>query len=135
MTTETVQADAAALVAMSVADIVQHFDGVDLETLKAALDAEQVGAARKGAIAALNAAISGHPEQAAAAALAADANSDPLADKPTDVDAVSAAPARPHDSLVSQLELRWAELKYFVSGLEGELDGELGKVLSFVREF
>lgn len=190
-TPEQIQADAASLVAMSVADLVAHLETVDLETLKAALEAEQGkgDAARKGALAALSAAIEGHPEQAADAAAAAEADAgaggdeksteqppadeqqeppaeqtqpeqpeqteqgkgevtpapaapaptedpqpnEPLADKPSDPDAVSAAPARPHDGLVNQLELRWAELKYFVSQLEGEVEDELGEVLAFVR--
>lgn len=165
MSDQTVQADAAAIVAMNVADLAAHLDGVDLDTLKAALAAEQAGAARKGAIAALNTAIDGHPEQAAAAAAAAEveqpteviepvvepasgdpalspeqamvqadaAEITPLADKPADPEAVSAAPPRPHQSLVDQLDLRWNELKDFASVLVGEVEGELGDVLTFVR--
>jgi hypothetical protein len=37
MSEETTQADAAALVAMTVADLAAHLDGVDLDTLNAAL--------------------------------------------------------------------------------------------------
>jgi hypothetical protein len=62
MSEETTQADAAALVAMTVADLAAHLDGVDLDTLNAALAQEQAGPNRKGAIAALEAAISGHPK-------------------------------------------------------------------------
>lgn len=76
-TTDTVQADAAALVAMTVADLVAHIDGVDLPTLTAALSLEQAGAARKGALAALEEAVAGHPESAAAAAEAADDEATP----------------------------------------------------------
>jgi hypothetical protein len=70
----TITADAAALVAMNVADLAAHLDGVDLATLQAALAAETAkgDAARKGAIAALNAAIDGHPENSGQAALDAE---------------------------------------------------------------
>lgn len=138
------QDDATTLVAMSVSDLAGHIEGLDLDTLNAALELEQAKgeAARKGAIAALTAAIEGHPEQALAAALAAEADAsqavdlikpDALQDKPTDPNAVSAAPPRPHDGLVAQLDLRWAELKYFVSQLDGDVEDELGEVLAFVR--
>ncbi|HIQ17222.1 MAG TPA: hypothetical protein EYH41_04375 [Novosphingobium capsulatum] len=164
MSEETIQADAAALVAMPVALLAAHLDGVDLDTLNAALEAEQAGPNRKGAIAALGAAISGHPEGAAAAAKAAEGapsdapgappSSNPavdgseadselltaggsitvaLADAPADPDAISVAPPRPHESLVSQLALRWHEFKDFVRGLEGEVEGELGAALAFAR--
>lgn len=144
MSEETTQADAAALVAMTVADLAAHLDGVDLDTLNAALAQEQAGPNRKGAIAALEAAISGHPENASAAAAAADAADSAalpgaistvadLEDAPADPDAVSVAPARPHESLVDQLELRWHELIAFVRPLEGEIEGVLGEVLAFVR--
>lgn len=73
MADETTQADAAALVAMTVADLAEHLDGVDLPTLEAALTAEKAGFNRKGALAALEAAIAGHPELAKAAAADADA--------------------------------------------------------------
>jgi hypothetical protein len=56
-----------------------------------------------------------------------------LEDAPTDPNAVSVAPPRPHDSLVAQLELRWHELVAFVRPLEGEVEGMLGEVLAFVR--
>lgn len=180
--------DAAVLVAMSVTDLANHLDGVDLETLNTALAAEQAkgDGARKGAIAALEAAIGGHPEQSAQAAAAAnqsgdtseptsapvtdqaavddtaptDADAEPVAeptapvaetpasaetvtqpeadtgelrDAPTDADAVSAAPPRPHQSLVDALELRWEELKGFVFNLQGEVEGDLGDLLTFVR--
>lgn len=144
MSEETTQADAAALVAMTVADLAAHLDGVDLDTLNAALAQEQAGPNRKGAIAALEAAISGHPENAEAAAAAAEADgaalpgviytvTEGLEDAPTDPNAVSVAPPRPHDSLVAQLELRWHELVAFVRPLEGEVEGMLGEVLAFVR--
>ena len=70
----TITADAAALVAMNVADLAAHLDGVDLATLQAALASETAkgDAARKGAIAALNAAIDGHPENSGQAALDAE---------------------------------------------------------------
>lgn len=73
MADETTQADATALVAMTVADLAEHLDGVDLPTLEAALTAEKLGFNRKGALAALEAAIAGHPEAAASAAEAAEA--------------------------------------------------------------
>lgn len=182
MADETTQADAAALVAMTVADLAQHLDGVDLATLLAAKELEQASPSpRKGALAALDAAIEGHPEAAAAAAEAADTapveqpvedtpDEDPaptpaeqpeqeapaadpapvpdipsmqgvpeetppapLEDAPTNPDAVSAAPPRPHDSIVSALELRWIELKDFARPLVGEVEGELGELLTFVR--
>ncbi|HEX7854453.1 MAG TPA: hypothetical protein VF503_12230 [Sphingobium sp.] len=218
--TNTVKADATALVAMTLADLAIHLDGVDLPTLQAALAAEQAkgDAARRGAVAALTAAIDGHPELAAAAAadaeksdqapvtddagarpvilnaqqaadgtytvqadataapvpnaepalaptpaaevpaepapseasaaepldnsLAADAAflggittiaQEPLEDAPTDPNAVSAAPARPHDGIIGQFDMLWIEMKNFVSGLHGEVEGELGDVLAFVR--
>ena len=190
MADETTQADAAALVAMTVADLAQHLDGVDLATLLAAKELEQAAPSpRKGALAALDAAIEGHPELSASAAEAADAAdaapstpvadapmqdatvdqpaepapveapaaepapatdapaadipamtgvpeataAEPLADAPTNPEAVSAAPPRPHDSLVSALELRWIELKDFARPLVGEVEGELGELLTFVR--
>lgn len=131
-------ADAATLVAMNVADLAAHLDGLDTDTLNAALELENAreGGARKGAIAALQAAIDGHPETAASAAETAEqppADGAPLQDKPADPDAVSAAPPRLHSSLVDQLELRWGELKNFVRALEGDVEGELGDVLTFVR--
>lgn len=137
------QDDAATLVAMNVADLAGHLDGLDLDTLNAALALENAreGGPRKGAVAALTAAVEGHPELAASAALAAEdgeASGDaimitPLADKPTDPDAVSAAPPRPHQSLIDQLELRWGELLTFVRALDGDVEGPLGEVLTFVR--
>lgn len=186
MADETTQADATALVAMTVADLAMHLDGVDLATLLAAKELEQAAPSpRKGALAALDAAIEGHPEAASAAAEAADAPpavidipeqqapaeqpadapvepapevapeapaadqpvadipamtgvpeqpaAEPLADAPTNPDAVSAAPPRPHDSLVSALELRWIELKDFARPLVGEVEGELGELLTFIR--
>ncbi|MDK4804935.1 MAG: hypothetical protein OC190_00130 [Novosphingobium aromaticivorans] len=154
MSEETIQADAAALVAMPVALLAAHLDGVDLDTLNAALEAEQAGPNRKGAIAALQAAIDGHPENAAAAADAAEGAdattagapnpdgaplglintiAEPLEDAPADPDAISVAPPRPHEGLVAQLELRWHEFKDFVRGLEGEVEGELGAALAFAR--
>lgn len=170
MADETTQADAAALVAMTVADLAQHLDGVDLATLLAAKELEKAATKpRAGALAALDAAIEGHPELSASAAEAADAAgatpdtpvvdhpmqdapveapaadipamtgvpeqgaTEPLEDAPTDPEAVSAAPPRPHDSLVSALELRWIELKDFARPLVGEVEGELGELLTFVR--
>lgn len=181
----TIQADAQALVAMTVADLAAHLDTVDLDTLKAALEAEQAkgDSARRGAIAALTAAINGHPEQAEAAAEAAEAGTDSekaptddadasepatpasdgtdeaaaesddapaspqeqesaeeaepvdeLSDKPASPDAVSAAPPRPHQSIVDQLEIRWFELRDFVSDIEGTVEGDLGDLLQFVRD-
>jgi len=123
------QTEAAALAAMSVADLVAHIELADLDTLKDALALERAGANREGAVAALTAAIDGHPELAASAANGAGE----LQDDPSDPDAVSVAPARPHQSLVDQLDLRWGEMKHFVRGLEGTVDGELGDVLTFVR--
>lgn len=69
------QESATALVASSVADLVVLIEGADLLTLQYALAAEQAKgeAARKGALAALEAAVDGHPENAASAAAAADA--------------------------------------------------------------
>lgn len=128
--------DAATLVAMNVADLAAHLDGVDLDALTAALALENArdGGPRKGALAALQAAIDGHPETAAADAAAAEvAQAIPLQDKPADPDAVSAAPPRLHSSIVDQLELRWGELKNFVRALEGDVEGELADVLAFVR--
>lgn len=133
MSDETIQADATALVAMTVADLAAHLDGVDLDTLNAALALEQAGPNQKGAIAALEAAISGHPENAAAAAAAAEGADAPLEDEPADPEAISVAPPRPHESLVSQLDLRWNEFKDFVRGLEGEIEGELGEALALAR--
>ncbi len=132
MSEETIQADAAALVAMTVADLAAHLDGVDLDTLNAALAAEQAGPNRKGAIAALQAAIDGHPENAAAAAAAAE-DADAATASAPNPDAISVAPPRPHEGLVAQLELRWHEFKDFVRGLEGEVEGELGAALAFAR--
>lgn len=179
MSDETVAADAAALVAMTIADLTTHLDGVDLPTLQAALAAEQAkgDATRVGAVAALNAAIAGHPETAAADAAAAEAQADAeqpeqaegaaqaespepapsldendardpgdeshhdadvdvgeLRDPEPDPDAISAAPVRPHEGLVAQLDIRWGELKNFVRDLEGEVEGELGELLQFVRD-
>lgn len=182
MTDETtIQADAEALVAMTVADLAAHLDTVDLDTLKAALAAEQAkgDGARRGALAALNAAIDGHPEQAEAAAEAAESEDgtaddapasepapaaadgaieaaaepeapvvaaeepaqseagepvDELSDIPPSPDAVSAAPPRPHQSLVDQLEIRWFELCDFIRDIEGTVEGDLGALLQFVRE-
>jgi|GEM_PF-3457280 len=64
------RSSADALVASSVADLVVLIEGVDLLTLRFALEAEQAKgeAARKGAIAALQSAIDGHPELSAQAA-------------------------------------------------------------------
>lgn len=58
---------------------------------------------------------------------------EPLHDAPPPEDAVSAAPARPHDSLVDQLEMRWNELLDFVRTLEGDVEGRLGEVLALAR--
>ncbi len=71
----------------------------------------------------------------------AEAQPEPEADlglsEPDNVDhndaCVSAAPPRPSDALISQLEIRWIELLDFVRPLQGDLPGELGEVLSFVR--
>lgn len=210
-------ADAATLVAMNVADMSASLEGIDLATLKLAFDAETAkgDAARKGALAALQSAIDGHPEMAAEAAAQADSplaetkapeaqpmpatgevnveigaqvsdvviteatedapatasvtiqptvdgepNGDPitttvtadtpldgtietiaepvpagdeLEDEPAPADALSSAPARPHQSLVDQLEMRWNELLDFIRYLEGEVEGDLGEVLTFAR--
>lgn len=225
--TAAAQESANALVASSVSEMVVLIEGTDLLTLKLALEAEQAkGAnARKGAVAALQSAIDGHPELSASAAAAADAGAaaavaqptrdtdhdsglapldarvpgdaapltaaapivvdapkDPLGSLPdtaettktvtspftinTDLsrgdtdaatlgdaiiptkpggadledvlddatkDVVSRAPARTHEGLVNQLDMKWAELKHFVSTVTGDIDGELGDVLSFVR--
>jgi hypothetical protein len=70
------RSSADSLVASSVADLVVLIEGVDLLTLRFALDAEWAKgeAARKGAIAALQSAIDGHPELSAQAAAAANAD-------------------------------------------------------------
>lgn len=99
MADESTQADATALVAMTVADLAQHLDGVDLATLLAAKELEQAAPSpRKGALAALDAAIEGHPELSASAAEAADAAdaapSTPVADAPMQ-DAPVEQPAEP----------------------------------------
>lgn len=74
MADETTQADAAELVAKTVADLAAHLDGVDLATLLAAKELEKAATKpRAGALAALDAAIEGHPEAAASAAEAAEA--------------------------------------------------------------
>ena len=46
---------------------------------------------------------------------------------------VSAAPPRSHDVLYPALEIRWTELKDFVRTLQGDVDGDLGELLTFVR--
>lgn len=225
--TAAAQDSANSLIASSVAEMVVLIEGTDLLTLKLALQAEQAkgASARKGAVAALQTAIDGHPELSASAAAAADADvaapaaapphdtehdsglapqdarvpgdagpltaaapvvvdapKDPLGSLPdtaettetvatpftinTDLsrgdsdaatlgdaiiptkpggadledvlddatkDVVSRAPARTHEGLVNQLDMKWAELKHFVSTVTGDIDGELGDVLSFVR--
>ncbi|GHH09344.1 hypothetical protein GCM10008023_05910 [Sphingomonas glacialis] len=82
------QEAATALVASSVADLVVLIEGADLLTLTLALQAEQAreGGGRKDAIAALEAAIDGHPELAASAA--ADAEAVPPADTTPPVELV-----------------------------------------------
>lgn len=86
------------------------------------------------------------PEAEAAEEPQPEPEPEPLADpepatlsEPDNVDgnpaSVSAAPPRPHEQLVSQLEIRWRELVEFVRPLEGDLDGELGIVLRFVRGY
>lgn len=57
-----------------------------------------------------------------------------LEDKPADPAAVSVAPARQHEGIVSQFEIRWHELKVFVGHLDGEIEGELGEVLALARK-
>jgi hypothetical protein len=47
---------------------------------------------------------------------------------------VSAAPPRPHDQLVSQLAMYWAELQAYAATIKGDVDGHLGELLNFVRE-
>ncbi len=47
---------------------------------------------------------------------------------------VSEAPKRNYDGLVNQLDLKWAEFKHFASMITGDLDGEMGEVLTLVRE-
>lgn len=235
--TAAAQESANALVASSVNEMVVLIDGTDMLTLKLALETEQAkGAkARKGAVAALQSAIDGHPELSASAAAAAeapgasvapaapavptrdtkhdaglapqdarvpgdaapltaaapavvDAPKEPLGSLPDtaettetiiagntfapgsyfggainttrdeaptlgdaiiptkpggadleDVlddatkDVVSRAPARTHDGLINQLDMKWSELKHFVSTVTGDADGELGEVLAFVR--
>lgn len=87
MADETTQADAAELVALTVAELAAHLDGVDLATLLAAKELEQAAPSpRKGALAALDAAIEGHPEAAASAAEAAEAAppEEQTAEQPTD---------------------------------------------------
>lgn len=65
--------DAEAIVASSVADLITLIAGANLLTLAVALDIEKAkgDAARKGAVAALESAINGHPELAASAVAAA----------------------------------------------------------------
>jgi hypothetical protein len=50
-----------------------------------------------------------------------------------DPGSVGAAPPRPHEMIVSQLRIRFEELINFVRDLEGELDGDLGDLLTFMR--
>jgi hypothetical protein len=57
-----------------------------------------------------------------------------LEDAPADPDAVSIAPPRNHESLVSQFAMKWSEVKAFAVHLTGDLDGELGEVLALVRK-
>lgn len=57
---------------------------------------------------------------------------DVLDDKTKDV--VSRAPARGHEGLINELDLKWAELKHFASTIAGDIEGELGAVLKLVRE-
>ncbi len=56
-----------------------------------------------------------------------------LEDEPSDPNAISDSPPRPHQSLVDQLDMRWNELKDFIRVLDGEVEGVLGEVLTFVR--
>jgi hypothetical protein len=125
------QDDAATLVSMSVAELAAHLDGMDVETLTAALAVENAreGGPRKGALAALNDALAGHPENAVTDA----ASAGDLEDAPADAKAISSAPPRPHQALVDSLDLIWNEAKAFVSRLEGQVDGDLGEFLNFVR--
>lgn len=54
-------------------------------------------------------------------------------DHTDDATVVSAAPPRPHGSIVNQLQLRFEEMIDFVRPLDGEIDGELGDLLTFIR--
>jgi hypothetical protein len=212
--------EATTLADSSVNDMVVLMKDADLATLQRALEIENAKTLpRKGAVAALQSAIDGHPELSADAAAAADAEAthdtehdhgltqtdarvrgdavpvvaatailqdekQPLGSLPdtatatatvaepltinTDVsvradaepapalgdaiiptkpggadvddvlddntkDVVSKAPARANEGLVNQLDLKWSELKHFVSTVTGDVDGELGDVLAFVR--
>ena len=82
------QEAATAIVASSVADLVVLIDGADLLTLRLALEAELAKGetARKGAIAALEAAIDGHPELAASAAAGAEAEGEAAAQTAAEVE-------------------------------------------------
>jgi len=55
------------------------------------------------------------------------------ADHENDPNTVGAAPPRPHDSLVAQLQIRLEELVDFIRPIEGELEGDLGHMLNFGR--
>lgn len=59
---------------------------------------------------------------------------DELRDPAPDAEALSEAPARPHQGLVDQLHIRWHELKDFVRTLEGDVEDELGEVLALARK-
>ena len=48
-------------------------------------------------------------------------------------DVVSKAPKRAEEGLINQFDLKWSELKHFVSTIQGDIDGELGDILAFVR--
>lgn len=47
---------------------------------------------------------------------------------------VSGAPPRPHETLVGMLQVKWDELKNFARTVEGEIPGDLGELLQFIRE-
>lgn len=125
MADETTQADAAALVAMTVADLAGHLDGVDLATLQAAKELEQAAPSpRKGALAALEAAIEGHPElaQTAAENAEADATESPAPDAPAE-DAETApedvAPESGDEAVLSGPEAPWAATHFLMSHPDG----------------
>ena len=54
-------------------------------------------------------------------------------DHEADPGSVGAAPPRPHDMIVAQLRIRFDELIDFIRPLEGELEGDLGELLTFIR--
>lgn len=75
------------------------------------------------------------PSHADAAEAEAPAPAGDLEDAPEDPAAIDAAPPRNHESLVSQFALKWHEIKVFAAHLVGDIDGELGEVLSLARKY